>query len=503
MQRYNSAAALLHNHTYTYNHATNGNVPTAISGGATNFQYNANGNMTLDGLTNTQIEYNIINLPQRIFGSSGEVQYIYAANGEKLASVVGSSFTYYRNVMVYSGSAVQPDYMLHPEGLVVKEGAAWVYKYHKTDHVGNTRGLLAVRSNVLQNESQNTDYYPFGLAHQLSNLHLNKYLFGGKEYQDATINGSPLGVYDFHARFYNPTLGRWFMQDPTQQFANPYLYGANNPVNFVDPDGEIAWFVVPLIAAAVFATGNTVAHAVRGDIDNFGDGLKYFAQGAVTGFALGCAWQFAPLIPWAGRAIQAGMTYYAYGQTAVGILGMVGGAINDGGDGLGRAGKLFLGNFYLDENNWLGGVWHGFTRHTWEVINTFLGHSYSHIRNSFSLTDHVEYWGGATFSIRENAPDGWRGVSLGNYINVKLYGEFDRDHEGSWVYGENGLYLHEYGHIKDSRLLGPFYIPVIGIPSASGAEWTEIRANNNVWNYLRKRRLLDSWDIYEHRFPLR
>jgi len=46
--------------------------------------------------------------------------------------------------------------------------------------------------------------------------------------------------------------------------------------------------------------------------------------------------------------------------------------------------------------------------------------------------------------------------------------------------------------------------PVIGIPSASGAEWTEIRANNNAWNYLRKRKLLDSWeDEYGWRFPLK
>jgi len=138
--------------------------------------------------------------------------------------------------------------ILHPEGLVVKEGTAWVYKYHKTDHTGNTRALLAVRGILLQNESQNTDYYPFGLAHQLSNLHLNKYLFGGKEYQDATVNCAQLGLYDFHARYYNPVLGRWFQQDPAGQFASPYLFGANNPVNFVDKDGRaVKWWQWTLI----------------------------------------------------------------------------------------------------------------------------------------------------------------------------------------------------------------------------------------------------------------
>ena len=41
-------------------------------------------------------------MPQRVFNGQDEIKYTYAADGQKLASVVGSSFTYYRNVMVYS-----------------------------------------------------------------------------------------------------------------------------------------------------------------------------------------------------------------------------------------------------------------------------------------------------------------------------------------------------------------------------------------------------------------
>ena len=113
--------------------------------------------------------------------------------------------------MVYSKNgtaAEQLMYMLQPEGLVAREGSAWVYKYFKTDYLGNTRALLAVRNGTLVNEGQNTDYYPLGYAHSLANLQLNKYLYSGKEYQDASIGGSPLGLYDFGARYYNPLLGR-------------------------------------------------------------------------------------------------------------------------------------------------------------------------------------------------------------------------------------------------------------------------------------------------------
>ena len=49
------------------------------------------------------------------------------------------------------------------------------------------------------------------VAHRTSDLHINKFLFSGKELQDASIGGAgKLGLYDFHPRYYNPTLGRWF-----------------------------------------------------------------------------------------------------------------------------------------------------------------------------------------------------------------------------------------------------------------------------------------------------
>ena len=210
MQRYGSNLNLMtHDYTYTYNHPTNGYALTNVSSSPNDYLYNAIGDMTYDGMNDIQIEYNEINLPQRMSTSSGQALFVYTANGEKIAATNGNNVNYYRNTMVYSGATGEIEYILHPEGFAIKEDSVWVYKYFKTDHLGNTRALLAVRNNVLINEQQNTDYYPFGLAHQLDSLHLNKYLFGGKQYQDAPVNGSPLGLYDFHARYYNPLLGRW------------------------------------------------------------------------------------------------------------------------------------------------------------------------------------------------------------------------------------------------------------------------------------------------------
>jgi RHS repeat-associated protein len=360
--------------------------------------------------------------------------------------------------------------------------------------LGSTRVAVSQSGAVLGAN----DYYPFGKRWEGANLQAptTRYLFSGKERQTT----SEINYMDFGSRMYDDFLGRWLTHDPQsyrRPWESPYGYCGNNPVVRIDPNGEFFWIVVGV--AAAFAVGNTIAHAIRGDIHSWGDFFKYMGQGALTGAMLGITMQ----IPIIGNVIQG----YAAAQLGIGLGGTVLGGISHGWNGLWNGAKTFLGNFYIDENaDFFEGVWQGYSRHTWEFPQTLVGQAYTMGRNIDRHVSRVDYFGGATFATIENTSGG--SVSLGNFININnkysIEGNFD-----DYVIS-NPLYMHEYGHYLDSRRNGLGYLTNIGLPSLLSANrdkrhgtnyhhnyWAEKRANRNAKKYFGKYYGVD-WDTYTY-----
>jgi RHS repeat-associated protein len=211
----------------------------------TEYQYDANGNMTQDfNKTLLLTRYNHLNLPQQIiifeeFGNS--ILYLYDAAGRKLRKATRRDYnpthtTDYVGSFVYVDNELQ--YLLTPEGRVVVDGSNYEYQYFLKDHLGNTRITFNESKQIIQEDS----YYPYGmnmagLSHKTGEDLPNKYRYNGKELQD----DFGLDWYDYGARFYDAQIGRWHVVDPAienNHFEHsPYIYVYNNPILLLDPFG--------------------------------------------------------------------------------------------------------------------------------------------------------------------------------------------------------------------------------------------------------------------------
>ena len=252
LQRYGqtgpSAYGLIDNLTFTLNGNRLNRVDDAVTastygGGfefkdgvkqANEYAYDANGNLTKDlnkGITG--ISYNCLNLPNAVTFSDGStITYTYGADGTKLRTVhkIGSATTttdYCGNVIYENG--VQK-LLLTEEGYVTLSDSK--YHYYLKDHQGNNRVVISQSGTV----EETNHYYPFGGVFASAGS-IQPYKYNGKEFD----NKKGLNWYDYGARHYDAALGRFTTND---RFAekyysmSPYQYGANNPVNNIDVNGD-------------------------------------------------------------------------------------------------------------------------------------------------------------------------------------------------------------------------------------------------------------------------
>ncbi len=65
------------------------------------------------------------------------------------------------------------------------------------------------------------------------------------------------------------------------------------------------------------------------------------------------------------------------------------------------------------------------------------------------------------------------GITIGNYINIKITDVINSDFETYLKTSHNGLFMHEYGHTIQGRRYGFAYLFNIGIPSLKSAKNSE------------------------------
>ena len=221
---------------------------------STEYEYDENGNLTKDlNKKKTAIQYNCLNLPSRVmFANGNSISYLYDAAGRKLRTVhvlEGDSVTtdYCGNVVYENGV---PQILLTEVGYVSLTDSK--YHYYLKDHQGNNRVVVDEEGTV----EEVNDYYAFGgLMSTSSRQSVQPYKYNGKELD----RKGGLDWYDYGARMYDAALGRFMKTDRFSEkyvSLSPYQYGANNPVNNIDVNGDSLLLNKTSVAEAMLAIYN-------------------------------------------------------------------------------------------------------------------------------------------------------------------------------------------------------------------------------------------------------
>ncbi|WP_372474856.1 RHS repeat domain-containing protein [Capnocytophaga sp. ARDL2] len=224
----------------------------------------------------------------KMFTTQGKIYYLYDATGKRIQKRIQPNqgavvITDYFGEFQYENGILQ--FFAQPEGYVKPHNGAFLYVYQYKDHLGNIRlsyadvndnGVIEPASEILEE----SNYYPFGLKHQgyneITNVNKSiaaeKYKFGGKEWNDEL----GLNLYDFHARNYDAAIGRTTTYDPmAEEFyrLSPQSFLNNNPINFVDPTGMVA-FPADSYGRNLLMTGAAFNFSYFGEEQFKGEGVE-------------------------------------------------------------------------------------------------------------------------------------------------------------------------------------------------------------------------------------
>jgi RHS repeat-associated protein len=248
--------------TYAYN-ADNQLVTETTGSGITTYNYDLNGNLTLvynhvyaGGIAS--YTWDLANRLISIFDRGGKtMDYEYDGAGNRISKTTwwGTVKTKYINDVALpipqvimetdEANTVQTTYT-YGNDLISMRSAGNHYSdyYFYYDGIGSVRQMAG---NMTASVFDNATYDAFGNRIALEGYNLCAYGFTGEQQFDETEN-----VVYLRARYYDTRIGRFISRDPIgiKGGMNLYEYCANNPVNLIDPEGEIFGWIRDCVMCA-------------------------------------------------------------------------------------------------------------------------------------------------------------------------------------------------------------------------------------------------------------
>mgnify|MGYP004507395623 FL=1 len=206
-----------------------------------------------------EYDYNILGLMENAMKDyTTLVEYSYLSDGTRTETRMsdGTSLKYRGNFVFRTGAdgRTELESIAYAGGrlVAVNRGGETVRLrdlWHVRDHLGSVRAVVDISQDGGADDTgdrilEESDYMAFGTRFSpypgVHSLYDNRYRYSGKEEQ--SFAGLP--YIDYGARMYDPYAARWNATDPMAAkypSTSPYVFCADNPVNFIDPDGMDIW----------------------------------------------------------------------------------------------------------------------------------------------------------------------------------------------------------------------------------------------------------------------